>query len=57
MKMILGSRMQARRDAVAGPTLASIRRDRELAPPELKPLFRYIEANPASASPPRFCSR
>ncbi len=38
--------MQARRDAAAGPTLASIRRDRELAPPELKPFFRYIEANP-----------
>ncbi len=45
MKMILGSRMQARRDAAAGPTLASIRRDRELAPPGLKPLFDYIEAN------------
>ena len=45
MDMILTPRMRARRDAAAGPTLRLIRRDRELAPAELKPLFRYIEAH------------
>ncbi len=43
--MVLSPRNQARLDAAAGPVLESIRRDRQLAPDELKPLFGYIEAH------------
>ncbi len=45
MAMVLSPRNQARLDAAAGPTLESIRRDRQLAPRELKPLFAYVEAH------------
>ncbi len=45
MAIVLSLRNQARLDAAAGPVLESIRRDRQLAPHELKPLFSYIEAH------------
>ena len=45
MTIVLSQRNQARLDAAAGPTLESIRRDRELAPRELKALFAYLEAH------------
>ena len=43
--MVLSPRNQARLDAAAAPVLESIRCDRKLAPPELKPLLAYIEAH------------
>ncbi len=43
MTMVLSPRNQARLAAAAGPVLESIRRDREQAPDELKPIFAYIE--------------
>ncbi len=45
MAIVLSPRNQARLDAAAGPVLESIRRDRQLAPRELKPLFAYIETH------------
>ena len=45
MTIVLSPRIQAQLDAAAASVLESIRRDRQLAPAELKPLFDYIETH------------